>query len=78
MPTVLRIGPYRFYFYSHEPNEPPHIHVDRDRSSAKFWTEPVALARNLGFRPRELAELERIVHENKVRFREAWREYFGA
>jgi Domain of unknown function (DUF4160) len=37
MPTVLRNGAYRFYFYSHEPNEPPHIHVDRDRLSAKFW-----------------------------------------
>jgi hypothetical protein len=36
MPTVLRDGPYRFYFYSHEPNEPPHVHVDRDDRSAKF------------------------------------------
>jgi Domain of unknown function (DUF4160) len=44
MPTVLRNRGYRFYFYSHEPNEPPHIHVDRDRLSAKFWIQPVALA----------------------------------
>lgn len=36
MPVVFRSGPYRFYFYSHEPNEPPHIHVDRDNLSAKF------------------------------------------
>ncbi|HKI37036.1 MAG TPA: DUF4160 domain-containing protein [Gemmataceae bacterium] len=35
MPTILRNGPYRFYFYSHEPNEPPHVHVDRDDLSAK-------------------------------------------
>ncbi|MGB3239347.1 MAG: DUF4160 domain-containing protein [Geitlerinemataceae cyanobacterium] len=40
MPRVLRIGVYRLYFYSHEPNEPPHIHIDRDSSSAKFWLEP--------------------------------------
>jgi uncharacterized protein DUF4160 len=40
MPTVFRSGPYRFYFYSHEPNEPPHIHVDRDDLSAKFWLDP--------------------------------------
>ncbi len=39
MPTILRAGPYRFYFYSHEPNEPAHIHVDRDDCSAKFWLE---------------------------------------
>jgi hypothetical protein len=47
VPTVLRIGPYRFYFYSHEPNEPPH--VDRDDSSAKFWLQKVNLADNIGF-----------------------------
>ena len=41
MPTVFRSGPYRFYFYSHEPNEPPHVHIDRDESSAKFWLDPV-------------------------------------
>ena len=38
------VGPYRIYFYSHEPNEPPHVHVDRDDQSAKFWLDPVALA----------------------------------
>jgi len=48
MPTILRSGPYRLYFYSHEPNEPPHVHVDRDDLSAKFWLDPVTLARNSG------------------------------
>jgi hypothetical protein len=42
------------YFYSHEPNEPPHVHVDRGERSAKCWLDPVALARNLGFSPAEL------------------------
>jgi hypothetical protein len=46
----MRSGPYRFYFWSHELNEPPHIHVDREKFSAKFWLQPVSLARNLGFR----------------------------
>jgi len=32
VPTIRTIGPYRFYFYSHEPNEPPQVHVDRDGS----------------------------------------------
>ena len=40
MPVVLRVGPYRFYFYSHEPKEPPHVHVDREDRSAKFWLDP--------------------------------------
>ena len=46
MPTVLREGPYRFYFVSHDLYEPPYVHVDRDEDAAKFWLEPVALARN--------------------------------
>jgi hypothetical protein len=77
MPTVFRTGPYCFYFYSHEPNEPPHIHVDRDRLSAKFWLNIVFLARNRGFGARELRQLEISVRENQRRLPEAWNEYFG-
>ena len=74
---MLRSGPYRFSFYSHEPNEPSHIHVDRDECSAKFWLEPVALAHNLGFNARELRRIEALVTENRQQLREAWRGYFG-
>ncbi len=77
MPTVLRIGAFKFYFYSHEPNEPPHIHIDRDRYSAKFWLDPVALAKNIGFSPQELRKLEKLVMENRTLILEAWYEYFG-
>lgn len=77
MPTILREGPYRFYWFSHEPGEPPHVHVDRDECSAKFWLEPVALARNLGFPAAELRRLREIVETNQVLFREAWYGYFG-
>lgn len=61
----------------HEPNEPPHVHVDRDDLSAKFWLEPVGLARNLGFRPHELSRLERIVQEHQSDFLDAWDEHLG-
>jgi hypothetical protein len=77
MPTVLRYQSYRFYFYSHEPNEPSHIHIDRDNLSAKFWLEPVALARNRGFSARELRLVEKMVADNREKFLEAWYEYFG-
>lgn len=77
MPTVLRIGAYRFYFYSHEPNEPAHTHIDRDNLSAKFWLEPVALAKNIGFRAKELRKLESLVTENQQTLVEAWYGYFG-
>ena len=77
MPTVLRLGPYRVYFHSHEPSEPPHVHVDRDDQSAKFWLEPVALVRNLGFSAYELGKIERLVSEHHKELLEAWHEFFG-
>jgi hypothetical protein len=77
MPTVLRSGPYRFYFWSHEPNEPPHIHVDRDNLSAKFWLNPVSLARTVGFRPHELRIIQTLVTEHQRELLEAWNGHFG-
>lgn len=78
MPTIATIGPYRVYFYSHDMAEPPHVHVDRDEATAKFWLAPVALARNIGFRAKELRDLQRLVNENATGFMEAWNDYFGA
>ena len=77
MPTVLRSGSYRVYFFSHEPNEPPHVHVDRYDMSAKFWLGPVRLARNFGFTARELRRIEILIRANEHLLLEAWRGYFG-
>jgi hypothetical protein len=49
MPTVLRIGRFRFYFFSNEREAPPHIHVKAAEDEAKFWLEPIELASNFGF-----------------------------
>ena len=76
-PAVMRSGPYRLYFYSHESDEPPHIHVDRDELSAKFWLEPVSLAYNLGFAAHELRRIETIVGAHRTALLEAWHGYFG-
>ena len=78
MPTVLREGPYRFYFYSHEPGEPPHVHIDRDDQSAKFWLSPVELARNLGFGASELRAIERAVARHQSELLESWHEFHGS
>jgi hypothetical protein len=77
VPTVLRTGPYRFYFYSHEPNELAHVHVDRDDISAKFWLTPVALARNFGFTAVELRKVQLLVEEHQHRLLEEWSGHFG-
>ncbi len=71
-PTVSRVGPYRFFFYSNEMGEPPHVHVRRDAGVAKFWLVPVALARSRRFGARELAQIEAIVREHRDEFLEAW------
>ena len=77
MPTVLLSGPYRIYFVSHDLGEPAHVHVDRDKASAKFWLDPVSLSRNLGFSARELRVLEKLVLAHRVEMLKAWNEYFG-
>jgi hypothetical protein len=76
VPTVLRAGPYRFYFYSHDAAEPPHVHVDRDALTAKFWLDPVRLARNIGFHRREVGRIKQIVMRHESEIQEAWREFF--
>jgi hypothetical protein len=77
MPTVLRSGPYRLYFFSNEGHEPPHVHVDRDAASAKFWLRPVRLAANKGFAAGELSRLLRLVSENEDVCWDGWRKHFG-
>lgn len=77
VPTVLRDGPHRFYFHSHEPEEPPHVHVDRDDKSAKFWLSDVRLARNRGFAAHEVRRIERSVRLHQTQLMEAWNEFFG-
>ena len=78
MPTVLRIGSFRFFFYSNESNEPVHIHIQRDNMLAKFWLKPLALASSTRFSPNELRKIETLVVENRETFLEAWNEYFSS
>ncbi len=77
MPTIERYSGYRFYFYSHEPNEPPHVHVDKGGATAKIWIDPPALARNLGYKPKELAIILEFVRENQKNLLDSWYGYFG-
>jgi hypothetical protein len=76
MPTVLRIGPYRLFFYSADFAEPPHIHVGRDSSQAKFWLDPVRLEDNQGFSRNELNRIGKHVEENAADLLRSWNEFF--
>ncbi len=77
MPTVLRIGPYRFFFYSADRKEPPHIHVEREARWAKFWLNPVRLHDSRGFHRAEIRRLQVLVRRNESGLLEAWHGFFG-
>lgn len=77
MPTVLKSGPYRLFFYAADRDEPPHVHVERDDRIAKFWLDPVRLQRSGGFARVEIIRIERLVGDHQVELMEAWNEYFG-
>ena len=76
MPTVLKIGPFRFFFYANEGQEPAHIHVQADNRLAKFWLQPVNLTSSIGFNAKELNQLLGLVREHEVLFLEAWNDFF--
>jgi Domain of unknown function (DUF4160) len=77
VPVLLRVRGFRFFFYSLENREPPHIHVAHAGRYAKFWLEPVSLASVRGFRDHELTVIERIVAKYREQFLEKWNEHFS-
>ena len=77
MPTVLRIGPYRFFFYSGDRDEPQHIHVGRENRIAKFWLDPVTLKTGGGFSKTEVGRIERLVEGNSEHLVMSWNEFFN-
>jgi hypothetical protein len=77
MPTVLRIGPYRFFFYAGDRDEPLHMHVERDDNIAKFWLDPVRLQNSGGFRRAEISRMQKLVEENRESLLRSWNEYFN-
>jgi hypothetical protein len=76
MPTVLRVGPFRFFFYSGDGGEPPHVHVERDDCEAKFWLDPVRLERSHGLSRKEINRIRELIEENREQLLESWNEFF--
>ena len=76
MPTPLRSGPYRFFFYAGDRDEPPHVPVERDDKTAKFWLDSVRLQRSGGFNRAEVRRIQRLVEENRESLLRLWDEYF--
>jgi hypothetical protein len=77
MSTVLRDGPYRFFWYSADRNERPHVHVERDHDTAKFWFDTIELAENKRFSSRELRRIQAIIETHRDEWLERWHREFG-
>ena len=78
MPTVRGIsGPYRFFFYSFDCDEPKHVHVRREKMVCKFWLDPIALSENYGYSPTELTRIRKFIENYYEQIAEAWDEHCG-
>ena len=77
MPTVLRVGSLRFFFYSGDRDEPPHIHIESEGKTGKFWLRPVRYERSMGFSRKEILSLERLVAEHQETLIRSCDDYFG-
>lgn len=76
MPTVATIGPYRIFFYAGDRMEPVHVHVEREDKIAKFWLDPVRLARSGGFSRQEIGKIQTLLRNQEAQLIEAWNGYF--
>jgi hypothetical protein len=77
MPTVLVVEGFRFFFFSNEGFEPPHIHVEKGDGHAKWWLRsPPELAYSEGLTPSQLRRVRELVTEHGTTFLESWHEYF--
>ena len=77
VPTLLRIEGFRFFFFSNEGTEPPHVHFEFGDGYGKFWLEPVELVHAHLMKQQEVRRARLLVEQHKAEFLEKWREYFG-
>lgn len=77
MPTILRIGQYRLFFYSSDRDEPVHIHVEQEEMIAKFWLDPVRLQESGGFSRSEVLKIQNLIEKNRTILLEAWNDYLS-
>lgn len=77
MPTLLTVGPYRFFCYAGDGEEPPHVHIERDQNEAKFWLQPIRLQKNRGFSRTEINRIQKLVEEHQEPLLAGWNDFFN-
>jgi len=75
MPTVLLSEGFRFFFFSREGNEPPHVHVQKGDGVAKLWLSPVSLVYARGLTRPETRRIRELTTEHVQYFIERWNQH---
>ncbi len=75
-PPVLRVEQYRFFFFSNEGHEPPHVHAQDAEKLSKFWLDPVVVAASTGYSSPGLTRIRALVTQHRDMLLEAWHEFF--
>lgn len=77
MPTILRLDGFRFYFYSSDGHEPPHVHVEKGEGRGKYWIDPIREDYMRDFKAAEKRKASQIIEQFQEQFKQDWNEYFG-
>ena len=77
MPSILDVEGFRFFFFSDERQEPPHVHVEKGEGAAKLWLQPVRVAYTHDLTPTEIRRIRELTFEHQAAFVERWNEYFS-
>jgi hypothetical protein len=79
MPTLMTVGPYRFFIVMRDCDERAHVHVAGGGGrEAKCWLVPeVEMAANHGYTRHELDRIERLVRDMAERLIRRWNDECG-
>ena len=77
MPTLLIWHGHKFRFYAMDMDEPPHVHIIKDRKSLKVWLRNLEVAQNRGYTDQEVGRLLAVVAERREEWMGAWDDFFG-
>jgi len=78
VPTVFRAEGFRFFFFSNEGTEPPHVHVEKGDGYGKWWLDPLRMAYSKGFGKKEERRIRELVFAHRMKIQDAWHEHFGS
>jgi hypothetical protein len=80
--TILLVLGWRFYFYSNEGTEPPHIHGRKGDAECKYWLRPelyeIEEAWSYNLTPRLRREARKIIFDHFDLLVEEWKKRFGS